>query len=74
VTVNDQTSEGDTVVTRVTLEGTNDGSVAGMPPTGKRVSVTAIATAHFRDGKIVEAWGNLNQLLMMQQLGVIPTF
>jgi predicted SnoaL-like aldol condensation-catalyzing enzyme len=32
-----------------------------------------IAIERIHDGKIVEHWSNLDQLSLMQQLGVIPT-
>jgi len=61
------------VVTRGNLTGTNSGSFAGMPPTGKRVTVSYIDMVRFADGKLAEHWGQMDQLGMMQQLGVIPT-
>ncbi|GAC1464525.1 MAG: hypothetical protein PVSMB2_30480 [Ktedonobacteraceae bacterium] len=45
----------------------------GIPPTGKRSTMTAIVISHFVAGKIVESWINSDGLSMMQQLGVIPT-
>jgi predicted ester cyclase len=27
---------------------------------------------HYRDGRIVERWNQLDQLAMLQQLGVLP--
>ncbi|MHB8648317.1 MAG: ester cyclase [Thermomicrobiales bacterium] len=66
-------AEGDKVVTRGDLTGTNSGSFAGMPPTGKRVTVSYIDMVRFADGKLAEHWGQMDQLGVMQQLGVIPT-
>ena len=71
-TVEDEIAEGDRVVQRVTAEGTMRGAFAGMPPTGKRATWTEIHISRCADGKLVEHWANLDQLGMLQQLGVIP--
>ena len=71
-TIEDQIAEGDLVVTRWTMRGTQQGELMGVPPTGKQVSVTGIETERLADGKIVEHWLNVDQLGMLQQLGVVP--
>ena len=68
----DEVAEGDKVVTRYTTRGTQLGSFMGMPPTGKYVTVTGIAIARFANGKVVEEWGNADDLGLLQQLGVVP--
>ena len=65
-------ADGDKVATRGTLTGTNTGSFAGMPVTGKPVKVTYHDLMRFADGKLVEHWAQMDQLGMMQQLGVAP--
>jgi len=72
LTVEDEITEGDKVVTRFTGRGTHKGPLMGIPPTGKRVTITAIDILRFENGRIVEHWGNQDLLGMMQQLGVIP--
>src|SRR5438105_299978 len=42
LTVEEQCSDGDLVCTRWKSEGTHDGDLAGMPPTGKRTLVTGL--------------------------------
>jgi predicted ester cyclase len=44
----------------------------GIPPTGRRVEVQAISILHFSEGRVVERWNQLDQLGMLQQLGVLP--
>jgi predicted ester cyclase len=45
----------------------------GIAATGKRVDVTLIDIIRFgADGRACEHWGVVDQLAMMQQLGVIP--
>ena len=70
--VEDMIAEGDKVVTRLCAYGTQTGELFGIPPTDKRVSMTAIAIHRIENGKIVEHWSELDNLGMMQQLGVIP--
>lgn len=67
-----QIAEGDKVVNRWTTRATHKGNLMGIPPTGKQVAVTGTYIARIVGGKIVEEWGNMDTLGMMQQLGVIP--
>jgi len=65
-----QTAEADIVTTRWTASGTNSGSLMGMPPTGRQITITGIDILCVRDGKIVDRWGNFDFAGMMQQLGM----
>ena len=65
-------AEGDKVVTRIYAYGTQTGELFGIPPTGKRMTSTGIAIHRIADGKIVEHWGEVDTLGVLQQLGVIP--
>ena len=58
------------VCTRWKTEGTNDGELAGMAPTGKYVSLTGISIDKIQDGKVVESWNQWDNAGMMQQLGI----
>jgi len=68
--VEDQISDGDYVVTRWTSSGTNDGSLAGLPATGKSITGSGILIDKVVDGKIVESWSQWDNMGLMQQLGV----
>ncbi len=68
-TVDVMIAEGDKVVARVTMTGTHKGAFMGMPPTGKKFTITGIDIVRFVNGKAVEHWGNEDDLGMMQQLG-----
>jgi len=72
MTIVDSIAEGDKVVNRWTATGTHKGELMGIPPTGKQIEVTGTYTARIVGGKIVEEWGNMDALGMMQQLGVVP--
>ncbi len=72
VEVEDLIAEGDKVVARVRITGTNTGSFNGMPPTGKSISVESVDIIRFVDGKCVEHWGISDDAGMMTQLGMMP--
>jgi predicted ester cyclase len=72
VTVEDQVAEGDQVVTRKTFRGKHTGDFFGIPATGKNVSFEVIDILRFKDGKATDHWNVVDQLGLMQQLGVIP--
>jgi steroid delta-isomerase-like uncharacterized protein len=64
-------AEGDKVVARVSVSGTHQGEFLGIDPTGNQVAITGLDVLRIVDGKIVEHWGNFDDLGMLQQLGVI---
>lgn len=72
-TIEDMVAEGDRVVVRFAANGTHRGEMAGIPPTGKQVSVTGMDLFRLAGGKVAEFWLSWDQLGLMQQLGVIPT-
>ena len=72
LTNEDIIGEGDKVVHRYVLRGTHQGEFMGIPPTGNRVEVHGIDELRVSGGKIVERWGHVDELGLMQQLGVIP--
>ena len=70
--VEDMIAEGDKVVARVRLSGTHQGEFMGIDATGNRVTIKGIDILRINaDGKIIERWGNFDDLGMMQQLGVM---
>ncbi|HTF28997.1 MAG TPA: ester cyclase [Flavitalea sp.] len=71
-TITDQIAEGDKVVTHWTASGTHKGEFKGIPPTGKKFAVTSIDIERIVDGKVTECWANMDELGLLQQLGVIP--
>jgi steroid delta-isomerase-like uncharacterized protein len=71
-TIDDEFTVGVTEITRWTIAGTHEGELAGLPPTGRRISITGISIARIVNGKITESWNNWDALGLMQQLGVVP--
>jgi predicted ester cyclase len=73
VTLDDELSSGEKVVTRFTFRGTHQGELMGIAPTGKRIEVTTIGIWRVAEGRIAEAWLVFDALGMMQQLGVVSS-
>jgi steroid delta-isomerase-like uncharacterized protein len=73
VTAHDVVAQGDRVVIRWSVRGTNDGELGGMPPTGKTVEITGLSMDRFDDdGKLVETWDQWDNAGFMAQLGITP--
>jgi steroid delta-isomerase-like uncharacterized protein len=72
VVIEDVIAEGDKVVMRYRIEGTHEGELFGVPPTGRRVSIESVTVERVSGGKIREHWRVTDTLDMMQQLGTIP--
>jgi steroid delta-isomerase-like uncharacterized protein len=72
VVIEDMIAESDKVATRYTLEGTHEGELFGVPPTGQRLSIKSFTVERVSDGKIRDHWRVSDNLDMMQQLGILP--
>ena len=73
ITQDEIIGEGDTVATRGSWTGTNNGSFMGMPPTGKKVTVQFMDFWKLKDGKCIENWVQMDIAGLMQQLGATPS-
>lgn len=65
-------AEGDKVMIRFTMSGTQTCPFMGIPATGKPVKVTAMNIYQLKDGKIIREHGLPDLFTMLQQLGAIP--
>jgi steroid delta-isomerase-like uncharacterized protein len=72
VKTNFMVAEEDTVVSHVTMTGTNSGALGNMPATNKQISIDGIDIIVVKDGKATERWGEFDNMAMMQQLGMMP--
>ncbi len=51
------------------LQGTHQGSLFGIPATGKRIDVHELGIYRLSDGKVSEAWFMADELGLLRQLG-----
>ena len=70
--INDIFSSDDKVVVRWTGTGEHVAEINGIPPTGKRIDVSAISIHRMEGGLIAETWEVWDTLGFLQQLGVVP--
>jgi predicted ester cyclase len=62
-------AEGDLVGSRQRWTGTHSGPFMGIAPSGRRVEFTSNALLRVRDGRIAEAWDEVDLLGLRRQLG-----
>ncbi len=73
ISVSHLLADNDLVTAHMIWTGTHTGEpYMGIPATGKPVAVSVVGINRFVDAKIVEAWGVVDTLGMLQQLGLIP--
>ena len=71
-TIEDLVAEGDRVVVRWSGSGRHVGDFFGAPPTGRSFTIAGIDVHAFRDGRMAAHWHVVDQLALLQQLGLIP--
>lgn len=73
-TIEDLLAEGEYVVARVRMTGTNTGGFPwlGIPANGNRVDVQWTSVYRLANGKIVEHRAVMDMLGLLQQLGAVP--
>jgi len=72
IRISETVSEGDMIGYHMSFTGTHSGDFMGIPPTGKRITLSETHIERIRDGKIALHSGNTDMLGLMQQLGAIP--
>jgi len=68
-TIDETFETADRVSLRGSFSGTHTGDFMGMPPTGKKVTITFMNIDRFADGKLVEHRAEVDVFGLMQQLG-----
>jgi predicted ester cyclase len=71
IAIDDVVVFGDHFASRTTITG-NSGELMGMPPTGTKMSMTAVEIDRIEGGRAAERWGGLDRYSLLVQLGVIP--
>ena len=70
--VEEDAAEGEKLWSRFTWRGTHRGDFLGVPATGNQVEVNGVVIDRIVEGKMVDSRILMNELSLMQQLGVIP--
>lgn len=70
ISIDELLSAGDQAVVAFTLTGTHAGELTGIAATARRVRVNGMVLGRFQDGRLIEEWEILDQLSLLQQLGV----
>ena len=70
--IEEMIAEEDKVMTRFHWTGTHQGVFLGIPATGKHVTVNGVVIDRLEDGMMADSRILMNNLSMMQQLGVLP--
>lgn len=68
ISILQQIAEGDRVASYIEMRGEHTGVFAGIPPTAKSISTTAIRIDRLRGGKLAEHWSVSDFAGLMQQL------
>lgn len=66
--------QGDMMAVRWTASGTHRSDFRNIPATNKTVVIPGISISTFSGDQVAETWISLDDLGMMQQLGVVPEF
>ena len=71
-TIEDVIAEGDRVVVRWTNAGIHSGEFLGIPATGRPFEFAGIDIYRIENDRMAEHWHVVDQLTLLQQLGLIP--
>jgi hypothetical protein len=71
-TIVEQVVQGDTVVTRLSVQGTFAGPLVSLAPPGRPATVTGVAISRFAQERLVEVWLQADLLGLLVQPGVLP--
>ena len=68
----EQIAAGNTVVTRLVVQGTFSGTLLGLAPPGRPATLSGVAISRFARGRLVDLWLQADLLGFLQQLAVLP--
>lgn len=72
-TLEDIVAESNKVAARFIMRGSHQGSIFGVPPTGKPIVVQAMNFYRLSDGQIIGEHGQPDFLALLQQIGAVPS-
>lgn len=72
VQVEEVLQDGNKVIVRSQITGTQKGSFLGVAPKSRTFSMQAVDIHEFRDGKIIRTWHTEDWMTGLRQLGILP--
>ena len=69
VTVQELIEQGDTLVARYVITGTQRKALMGVPAAGQRIELPGISVLHFKGGHCFERWACSDSLFLLNQIG-----
>lgn len=69
-TMDEQLGDGDRLAHRWHAEGTHTAPLGPILPTGRRVEISGLIVDHLEHGRVIERWEQIDQSLLMRQLGL----
>lgn len=67
------TAEGSRVVVKARIKGRHEGELSGIPPTHKNVEFPFATGYEIENNKIINHWLVADQMMLMEQLGVMTS-
>ncbi|MEM7382707.1 MAG: ester cyclase [Bacteroidota bacterium] len=71
--IEEMITEQNKVVVRGRATGIHEGALNGIPPTGKKMDLPFIIRYILENGKITDHWLLADQMILMEQLGVMSS-
>jgi predicted ester cyclase len=71
IVTDEMMAEGNRVMVRGRLKGSHEGEFNGIPPTHRMVEFPLVISYQIENGKIVHHWLMADQMILMEQLGVM---
>jgi steroid delta-isomerase-like uncharacterized protein len=69
--IEDLICDGDRVMVRLTIKGTHNGALGGVPATGREIEITDMSIFRIANGRIAEQWALSDYMSLYLQLGLI---
>lgn len=70
--IEDEIIQGDKIAAHWTMRGTHKGLFLGNSPTNKPILVQGLIYARIENNQIIENWTMIDQMSVLQQLGLVP--
>jgi steroid delta-isomerase-like uncharacterized protein len=68
VTVHELVEEGEALVVRYVITGTQREAFMGVAASGQKIEIPGISVLHFKDGQCFERWACSDSLVLLSQL------